>query len=49
MKGLKCISSYGDCRGTECMNISTIMSNDDPGHEEFDCDDENIFEFIFGL
>ena len=48
-KGLKCVASCGDCRGTECMNISAIVSNDDAGHEEFDCDDENMFECIFEL
>ena len=46
---LKCVESSGDCRGTECMNISEIVSNDNDGHEEFECDDENMFECIFGL
>ena len=31
------------------MNISGIVSNDNDGHEEFECDDENMFECIFGL
>ena len=31
------------------MKISEAVSNDDAGHEEFDCDDENMFEWIFGL
>ena len=47
--GLKCVASCGDCRGTECMNISEIVSNDNDAHEEFECDDENMFECIFGL
>ena len=48
-KGLKCIASCGDCRGTECIKISETVSNDDAVHEEFECDDENMFECIFGL
>ena len=48
-KWLKYLASCGDCRGTECMNISEIASNDDNGHEEFECDSENMFECILGL
>ena len=41
--GLKCFVSCGDCRGTECMNISEIVLNDDDGHKEFECGNENVF------
>ena len=46
---LKCVASCGDCRGTESMNISEIVINDDDGHEEFECDDKNMVECIFGF
>lgn len=39
--GLKCVVSCRDCRETECMNISEIVSNDNDGHEKFESDDEN--------
>ena len=62
--GLKCVALCGDCSGTECMNISDILSNydgheeghedghedgHDDGHEELECDNQNMFQCIFGL
>ena len=46
--GLKCVAFCGDCRETEYMNNSEIVSNGDNGHEEFECDDD-MFECIFRL
>ena len=45
---MRCVASCGGCRETECMNLGKIMSNDD-GHQEFECDVENMSECIFGL
>ena len=46
------LNSKCSCRasGLKCVvSFSQIVSNDDDGHEEFECDDENMFECIFGL
>ena len=35
--------------GEQNANINEIVSNDDDRHEKFECDDENMLEYIFGL
>ena len=47
--GLKCVASYGDCRGKECMNITKTLSHDDDWYKELECDKENMFKCVFGL
>ena len=47
--GLKCVASYGDCRGKECMNITKTLSHDDDRYKELECDKENMFKCVFGL
>ena len=47
--GLKCVASYGDCRGKECMNITKTLSHDDDRYKELECEKENMFKCVFGL